>query len=121
MVAWHGLIDQLKINRSSVKLLNSKDQLFNFKAENSEFSEWIAEIDRRGFKCLIKHEAMAYLIQTPHNSCIVWISWVGARGSRWHIVKFFPLGKSSLTYSIKNMAQILVNSYQDAWVMSNDH
>ena len=115
MMSGKSLVAAFTVGRSTVTPLVSEKDLLSYKSQNSEYSEWIKEIDRRGFQCLKKHEARVFLIETPKNKCIVWLSWLGKRGSRWHLVKYFLVDDSKYTSTVKKMLEILLIRYQDEW------
>jgi len=112
---WDVKIDNYVEGKTKIIALNSPMHILDWTGKNPELDEFVGQVERRGWRCLQKHEARVFLIQTPKNSSIVWMSWLGYRGSRWHVVRHFAIHRDKPTPTACYLAKSLAEKYQEEW------
>lgn len=116
---WNYLVDQYRDGNVTVMPLRSPDMLLAWRGKNQDFDEYVDAVSRRNWRCLNRHEARIFLIQTPCHASIVWMSWLGYRGCRWHVVMHFAMNRDEPTAAAKRAALNLTEKYQKVWSALN--
>ena len=112
---WEYLVTEIHKGKSKATPLWSTEEILSYKGKNKDFDFYVDAIEYGQWRCFKKHEARAYLITTKKNKSVVWISWLGYRGSRWHVTQHFPIENSTVTKTEKNIAIKLIENYQKIW------
>ena len=117
---WEFLVGEFKAGRTLITPLHSPASFLEWRGYSNEFNSYVEQVRNRGWRCMNEHEARAYLISTPQNKSIVWMSWLGYRGCRWHIVQHFGITQSKPSQTAKTVAEHLTELYQDKWASQSD-
>jgi hypothetical protein len=112
---WKYLITEIHKGKTIAKPLWSPEEILSWKGTNNDFDFYVEAIENGQWRCFKEHEARAYLIITPNNKSIVWITWLGNRGCQWHVPQHFPIENSKITKAAKNIANQLIENYQEIW------
>ncbi len=112
---WEALIPEFSQGNTTATPLDSPESMSLWVGKNKDFDYYVESIKAGNWRCMNTHEARVYLIQTPKNQSIVWMSWVGYRGSRWHIVQHFAIGRTKPTVTAQKFAEQLAHHYQEKW------
>lgn len=108
-VLWPSFIEQFEHQGLLIEPVQTEVNLLDLAARSKELGEWVQCI-RPQWHCLNNHEVRVFLIRGPDDDSIVWISWLGRRGSRWHITQHFPVDRSELSVSHQEAADELISS-----------
>lgn len=112
---WECRVEAYVVGRTKVSPLDTPKKILDLRGLNEDFDFYINTIARRQWQCINAHEARVYLIQTPLHKSVAWMSWLGRRGCRWHIVQQFSLSDAAITRTAKHVAADLAIRYQEKW------
>lgn len=114
---WVCLVPQFYVRNVSVSPVRTDEELLKLidYLENQDLSSYIDHALKRSWERFQAHECRVYCIQSPRQTSLLWMSWLGRRGSRWHVMQHFVRNRDDLPVGHKVAADRLVKKYQAAW------
>ena len=112
---WEYLITEIHKGKTIATPLWTTEEIISWKGTNKDYDFYVDAIENSQWRCFKQHEARAYLITTPKNKSIVWITWLGYRSSQWHVTQHFPIENSTVTKAAKDIAIQIIENYQKIW------
>lgn len=112
---WETLVSAYNIDRCKVIPVTSATEMSTLNGYNLEMDRCLKFGFEQRWEHFINHDMRVFLIQSTRCKSVVWITWLGYRGSCWHINQHFAAGMAKPPKNHKVIAQHLIEKYQQAW------
>ncbi|MEQ1486860.1 MAG: hypothetical protein ABL920_00070 [Methylotenera sp.] len=113
LTTWESLIPEYSSGRCIVSPITNENDMESLHGINPDLDVRLKH--EQGWRGFCRHERRVFSIQSKKYRSIVWISYLGHRGSLWHVIGHYSNDMNKVTKTHKIIAHDLAEKYQELW------
>jgi hypothetical protein len=112
---WTSLVHTYQIGGLIIEPIETSLCVVALLGANVNLDFYINHAQRNNWKTLIDHDVRIFKLRGKYYEIVLWLSWLGRRGTCWHIIEQFSLLENKGQNNIQDACLDLVERYQIEW------